>query len=110
VYANNQVLTTTNPSDMRLKENITGFPGTLDKVLNLNPVTFTWKSDGRKGIGFVAQEVERVIPELVNTNEDGYKGIYSTEMIPYLVKAMQEQQEMIEKLQQEIDALEIRNN
>jgi hypothetical protein len=110
VYANNQVLTTTNPSDMRLKENITGFPGTLDKVLNLNPVTFTWKSDGRKGIGFVAQEVERVIPELVNTNEDGYKGIYSTEMIPYLVKAMQEQQEMIGKLQQEIDALEIRNN
>jgi hypothetical protein len=55
----------------------------------------------KTGIGFIAQEVEQVIPELVNTNADGTKGLYSLEMIPFLVKALQEQQMLIEKLQSE---------
>ena len=101
VYSNSGFLTNTNPSDRRLKENITTFAPSLDKVMQLRPVTFNWKENGQPGIGFIAQEVEAVIPELVGENAGGEKGIYSTEMIPYLVKAMQEQQEMIRELQQQ---------
>ncbi len=109
VYSNNNILTNTNPSDRNLKENIVPIGNSLDKVMALNPVTYTWKSNGASGIGFIAQEVEEVIPQLVNTNEDGTKGIYSLEMIPFLVKAIQEleskmnrQCEMIDQLQETI--------
>lgn len=106
VYSFNAILTNTNPSDRNLKENIVSIGNSMDKVMALNPVTFTWKSDGAMGIGFIAQEVEEVIPELVNTNDDGTKGIYSLEMIPYLVKALQEQQILIEDLKNRIQHLE----
>jgi hypothetical protein len=106
VYSNNNILTNTNPSDRNLKENIVPIGNSMDKVMALNPVTYTWKSNGAKGIGFIAQEVEEVIPELVNTNDDGTKGIYSLEMIPYLVKALQEQQILIEDLKNRIQHLE----
>jgi len=101
VYSNSGFLTNTNPSDRRLKENISAFSPILDKVMQLRPVSFTWKESGQAAVGFIAQEVEAVIPELVDDNKDGYKGLYSTEMIPYLVKAMQEQQEMIRQLQEQ---------
>ncbi|MCF8233736.1 MAG: tail fiber domain-containing protein [Bacteroidales bacterium] len=102
VYSVNGILTNTAPSDRRLKENITPFSLSLDKVMQLRPVTFNWKEGGQHGIGFIAQELEAVIPELVGENPDGYKGIYTTEMIPYLVKAMQEQQEIINSQQNSI--------
>ena len=102
VYSNSGTLTNTDPSDRRLKENIISFSPSLDKVMQLRPVTFNWKEDGQQGTGFIAQEVEAVIPELVGENADGYKGIYTTEMIPYLVNAMQEQQEIINSQQNSI--------
>jgi len=112
VYSNNGVLTNVNPSDCNLKENIVPFGTTLNKVMDLRPVTFTWKADGKTGIGFIAQEVQAIIPELVSKNSDGSIGIYSVEMIPYMVKAMQEQQniinnmnQLIEKQQEQIDEL-----
>jgi len=108
VYSNGQVLTNTNPSDLRLKENVQGFGNTLDKMMQLRPVTFDWKSDGKQGIGFIAQDMESVIPELVATNEDGYKGIYTVEMIPFLVKAIQEQQAMIDQLKERLEVVESR--
>ncbi len=102
VYVTNDgTLTTAAPSDRRLKENIQGLAKSLEKVMGLKPVTFSWKENDCQGMGFIAQEVEEVIPELVATNEEGNKGIYTTEMIPYMVKAMQEQQEMIEELQKQ---------
>ena len=105
VYSNNGVLTNVNPSDRNLKDNIVPFGATLNKVMGLRPVTFTWKADGKTGIGFIAQEVQSIIPELVSKNSDGSIGIYSVEMIPYMVKAMQEQQEQILKQQELIDKL-----
>ena len=101
VYSNSGRLTNVNPSDKRLKENIEDLSMSLNEVMKLRPVTFNWKNTGNQSMGFIAQEVERVIPELVGTNEDGSKGVYSTEMIPYMVKAMQEQQEMIDALLQQ---------
>jgi len=106
LYSNNGVLTITNPSDQRLKDDILDLGSGLDQILHLRPVSFTWKSDGKAGIGFIAQEVEAVIPELVSTETDGMKGIYSLEMIPYLVNAIKEQQKLIETQEQSIKRLE----
>ena len=64
------------PSDKRLKENIKPIESALDKVSKLQGVTFDWKeSDSilkiKEDIGFIAQDVQKVIPELVRENENG---------------------------------------
>jgi hypothetical protein len=64
----------------------------------LNGVQFDWKSNGRHDIGFIAQEVKKQIPEIVNYNTK--KDIYSVDyakVVPFLVEAMKTQQGMIEK-------------
>jgi hypothetical protein len=67
---------------------------TLDKVLSLTPVTFNWNSEDdttSKHIGFIAQEVEQVFPELVQTDPvTGLKTLSYTNLTPYLVKAIEE--------------------
>nr|WP_236672829.1 tail fiber domain-containing protein [Comamonas sp. JC664] len=52
-------------SDASLKENVVGLEGILDKVLQLKPSTFDWKGTGTRNIGLVAQDVEKLFPELV---------------------------------------------
>ncbi|NOK17267.1 tail fiber domain-containing protein [Corallococcus carmarthensis] len=54
-------------SDAALKENLAGLEGTLDKVLQLKPLSFDWKNTGTRDIGFVAQDMEKLFPELVGT-------------------------------------------
>lgn len=56
----------TDESDIRLKENIESLPYGLDAINNLNPVSFNWKKNGRLKYGFIAQEVQEVIPEMVS--------------------------------------------
>jgi len=83
----------TSSSDIRLKENIMPIENGLDKVLQLQGVNYTWKSDDKheKKIGLIAQEVEKVLPELVFTNEaDGYKGINYAEITAVLIEAVKE--------------------
>jgi len=65
-------------SDIRLKKNVQPLMGALDQLVKLRPVTFEWKEPGVHGpagtqIGFIAQEVERVKPEWVGIDADGYK-------------------------------------
>ena len=97
-------------SDERLKENIVDLETGLTEVMSLKPRRFDWKDDDKKNVaGFVAQEVETVLPDLVdqfkhNTLEDA-KGVRVGDMIPTLVKAIQEQQAMIEELKAEVAAL-----
>jgi hypothetical protein len=55
-------------SDERLKENVQVLSDALEKVKQLNGVSFNWKSNGQAGIGVIAQNVEKVFPELVSTN------------------------------------------
>jgi hypothetical protein len=86
---------TTNTSDVRLKENIIPLSGSLNKIKQLNPVTYKWKDKIAGGdevkMGFIAQEVEIVEPLLVFTNKvDGFKGIHIDGMIPMLVEAVKE--------------------
>jgi len=86
---------TTNTSDERLKENINPLTGSLNKIKQLNGVTYQWKDKNAGGddirIGFIAQQVEEVEPLLVFTNKvDGYKGIHIDGVIPMLVEAVKE--------------------
>ena len=98
-------------SDERLKENIKPISGSLDKVLALNPVSFNWKENGEHiEAGFVAQEVEKVLPEYTVTDDDEIKtknltGGMTSGYIAVLTKAIQEQQEQIESLKSEIAIL-----
>ncbi|MBU2025896.1 MAG: tail fiber domain-containing protein [Patescibacteria group bacterium] len=100
VYSNSGVLTNVNPSDERLKKDINEMGNVLEDIMKLRPVTYRWKegTDKETKRGFIAQELERVFPELVAPGRNGYKGIYSTDFIPYLIKAVQEQQIQIKSL------------
>ena len=98
-------------SDITLKKDIEEIRSGLKQILSLRPVTWRWstgKKDGYLEHGFIAQEVEQVIPELVSldTWEDGTerKFLSTKEMIPYLVAAIQEQQREIEGLRRQLES------
>jgi len=102
-------------SDIREKENITPVSGSLAKINTLNPVEFDWITSGEHcNAGFVAQEVETVFPEFIVENmasegEEERKGVtggMTAGIVPHLVKAIQEQQVLIEALTARIAALE----
>jgi len=85
-------------SDERMKKNIEDLTYGLETVTNLRPVLFNWNyEDGStlKNLGFLAQDVELLIPKLVVTDEEGMKSLNTTGMIPILVKAVQEIAEKI---------------
>jgi hypothetical protein len=99
-------------SDGRLKENVAGLTYGLDAVRRLRPVAFTWKdgADDRQHYGLIAQQVREVLPGIV-TGGDGDNGILGmnySELVPVLVKAVQEQQEEIDTQTGQIAALEAR--
>lgn len=84
---------TTSASDERLKQNVMAInsSSTLDKINQLKPSTFDWKSDGSHDLGLIAQEVQGIFPELVFTNpSDGYLGINYSRFTPLLISAIQE--------------------
>ncbi len=97
----------TQNSDRRLKTNITPLEKSIDKIMKLNGVTFNWNKTVRPSApttlqyGFIAQEIEKVIPELVSEDSDGYKTVNYIGVIPVLTQAMQEQQKEIEQLKDE---------
>lgn len=93
-------------SDKSLKENISTIETPLEKVQNLNGVDFNWKKDGKKSIGFIAQDVEKVLPELVHTNpETGLKAVEYGNITALLVEAVKELKKENEVLRAEINAL-----
>lgn len=105
----------TTTSDARLKSNIKPVTGALNSVLKLNPVSYNKKYSldaNEKGnideIGFIAQDLQKVIPEVVIEGKDEFKtlAVNYTSLIPVLVKSIQEQQELILKLEQRIKDLE----
>lgn len=107
-YTSNGTLTT-NTSDIRLKENIEPLTNSLEKILQLTGVTYNWIGETGKRIGMIAQDVERVIPELVFTNnntEEKIKGVHQDNLTAVLVEAIKEQQKIIEELKIRISNLE----
>jgi Chaperone of endosialidase len=96
IYASNSVIQT---SDLRLKKNIKQLPYGLQEVLQLRPVTFEWKNSKDESIklGLIAQEIQTLIPEVVNVGDDELKmlGVKYADLIPVLIKAIQEQNKII---------------
>ena len=89
-------------SDRTLKKNILETQLGLDAVMSLRPVEFNWNSQTegeKKYLGFIAQEVEQVAPSLVTTDSNGYKQLNSIGLIPLVAKAIQEQQEILNQVQ-----------
>ena len=97
-------------SDERLKEDIVDLESPLEKIMALRDVTFTWKDEtlAKRGtqIGFVAQEVQKVLPELIGETPDGFLGVDYASMAPVLVGGIQEQQAQIDTMQGQIADLQ----
>ncbi len=94
-------------SDLRLKNNVKSLSGGgLSVVGNLRPVSFDWIEDGRSDIGLIAQEVEKVSPDLVDIDENGIKSVFYSKITIHLIEAVKEQQAQIESLEERIEALE----
>lgn len=93
-------------SDVRWKKNIETIQDALGKVKQLRGVNFEWKGEEftdmnfQKGkrIGLIAQEVEKVLPELVNTAPDGYKSVEYANLVAILIEAIKQQQKQIDEL------------
>ena len=92
------------PSDVRLKENIKPIESALDKVSKLQGVTFNWKNksedilDIKEDIGFIAQDVQKVLPELVRENDNGMLSMRHQGITPILLEAIKELKAEIEEL------------
>ncbi|MDO7851772.1 tail fiber domain-containing protein, partial [Hymenobacter convexus] len=93
-------------SDQRFKTNVRPIGSALASVLALRGVRYDWNALGvRHGgtagapqVGLLAQEVEKIYPELVSTDKDGYKAVNYAQLTPVLIEALKEQQQQIEAL------------
>lgn len=100
-------------SDVRLKKNIQPISGGLSKVLAMEGVTYDWRKEefpergltGELQYGLIAQELEKVIPELVDTDEEGWKSIEYSHIVPVLIEAIKEQQLIIDSQREELTSL-----
>ena len=95
----------TNASDRAYKKDIVDTQYGLDTILNLQPRDFTLKVDESSDTGFIAQEVETVLPQFV-IGEEGHKNVNYAQITAVLTKAIQEQQTIIEDLKARIETLE----
>jgi hypothetical protein len=86
-------------SDARLKENVEPIANALSDVTQLEGVSFDWKDTGTRGHGFIAQQVEPILPDVVNTDDKtGIKSINYVGMIGHLVEAIKELKAEIDEL------------
>ncbi len=98
-------------SDQRFKKNIEPISDALLKVMKLEGVTYELKSDkknfpSRKLIGVIAQEVEKVVPEVVFTDDNGYKSISYGNLVAISIEAIKTQQTRIELLEEKLNKIE----
>ena len=95
------------PSDITLKENIKPIENALDKVEKLQGVTFDWKeqdiTDIKEDIGFIAQDVQKVLPELVRENDNGKLSMRHQGVIPVLVEAIKDLKAELDELKKQIN-------
>ena len=106
--------TTLYHSDKRWKRDIQKLNGSLDRVMKLQGVQYKWKQDkypemnfpNGEQIGLIAQDVEEVIPEVVDESADGYKSIDYAKLVSVLIESIKEQQEQIKALSKRVEELE----
>jgi hypothetical protein len=94
-------------SDQRFKTNLEKISNPLEKISQINGYLYNWndlakdmkhKDTSKKEVGLLAQELEKVLPEAVATNENGYKGIHYEKVVALLVECIKEQQKQIDEL------------
>jgi hypothetical protein len=103
-------------SDYRLKENVSPMTGALAKVAQLKPVTYKWKADGSDGQGFIAHELQAIVPDCVSGDKDAvdadgnpiYQGIDTSFLVATLTAALQETKALIDTQAETINALTAR--
>jgi hypothetical protein len=98
-------------SDERLKDNIQLISNPIEKVQQLRGVEFDWNDksifkSGKHDYGVIAQDVEKVLPELVKETHTGYLGVDYDKMIGLLIEVAKEQEKRIKELSAKIDRLE----
>jgi hypothetical protein len=97
-------------SDIRYKRNIAPLTNSLANILQLQGVNYYWKKEeypdkkftDEKQIGLIAQEIEKIVPEVVLTDKDGYKSVDYSRLTPILVEAIKDQQKIIADLQKAV--------
>jgi hypothetical protein len=99
-------------SDIRFKENITPIENALDKISKISGNTYDWKAENKvehgyegNDVGVIAQEIEAVLPQLVQTRENGYKAVKYDKLVALLIEGIKEQQTQIHSLTIEIEKL-----
>jgi hypothetical protein len=124
VYTSSSSTTYATSSDYRLKENIAPMTGALDKIAQLKPVTYKWKVDGSDGQGFIAHELQAVVPDCVTGEKDAVEtylddegneqtrikpqGIDTSFLVATLTAAIQEAKALIDAQAETINALTAR--
>jgi hypothetical protein len=114
ITSNGTSTTYSTSSDYRLKENIAPMTGALGIVQQLKPVTYKWKADGSDGQGFIAHELQAVVPDCVTGEKDAvdaegnpvYQGIDTSFLVATLTAALQEAHGLIKDLQAKVETLE----
>ena len=87
-------------SDLSLKTNIQSISNPIDKILQINGVTFNWRENNKPSVGIIAQEIEKVFPELVNGENP--KTVNYNGLIGLLIEAIKEQQTEINNLKDKL--------
>jgi len=100
-------------SDIRFKENITPIENAIDKINQIGGYTYDWKEENKiehgydgNDVGVIAQEIEAVLPQLVQTRESGYKAVKYDKLVALLIEGIKEQQFQIDELRNKIEKLE----
>jgi hypothetical protein len=109
---------TTYASDGRFKKNIEPLQESLEKILQLQGVSYEMKAeefpkehfDSATQVGLIAQDVEKIVPEVVTEGPNGYKAIDYAKLVPLLIESIKAQQAMLLKQQAEIDELRKRKH
>ena len=92
-------------SDERLKDNVTVIGSALDKIDQIGGYEFDWNSDSEHSghdVGVIAQEIEKVLPEVVATRGNGYKAVRYEKIVALLIQAVKEQQLQIDELKSKL--------
>ncbi len=117
VYGDIYAVQVHSSSDRRFKKNITPIKNAIGKVQSLNGVTYDFRTEefadrnftSEHQVGFIAQDVEKVLPEVVATDQDGYKSVDYAKITALLNEAIKEQQEEIETLRSQLSISQANN-
>ena len=92
-------------SSRRMKTNVRKLEDALDKVVELRGVTFDWKDSGRRDIGLIAEEVGKVVPEVVTYEDNGVdaKSLDYAHLVALIIEAIKEQQRVIDDQHMELE-------